>query len=49
MLATHFVECHYDNGFHNVSYVNTFQQLKDQFDHRPTSNTSLNEDNGLDP
>lgn len=41
LLATNFVEYHYKNGFQHIKYVKTFQQLKDQFDNRPTSNTSL--------
>ena len=48
LLATNFVECYYDMGFQDIKYVKTFQQLKDQFDHRPTSNTSLTDDNGVE-
>lgn len=36
-MAHHFVDCHYNSGFHTIEYVKTFSQLKDQFDSRPSS------------
>jgi len=48
ILATNFVECHYNSGFQDITYVQTFQKLKDQFDHRPTSLLNTEERHGED-
>ncbi|XP_067942680.1 serine/threonine-protein phosphatase 4 regulatory subunit 3A-like isoform X2 [Watersipora subatra] len=48
MIATHFVEVHYNSGFQDITYVKTFQQLKETFSPRPASSSGLEDPDSFD-